>query len=478
MNLADRIKASEDELVQKKDQLVAATQALEAAPDESSLLVQVEELTKGVEKHEATLGALKKAEAALAARARPVDGAPAIVSSQYKDPKGKPGDIIMKHGVCSLLAFAQKRTVEDVMQERYGDQPYVKATFDLVHKSQVNPAMTNVQGWAAELVRDDVRGFMTGMADVSVAAALASRTLMMTFDGAQSVTIPRRNRPVTPGSEPAWVGEGAPIPLTQFSFGSTKMERYKLAAISTFTKEIAQRSTPAIEALLREALREAYAEVLDAALLGSGAAVAGLRPAGLLNGVTPATGTAGGGEDAVRGDILAAVTAMTTARVGARPVMLINNLDRLGASMMTTALSDYLFREELAQGLLLGIPVIASANVPQHTMVLVDAAYLATAFDAPEWDVSDVATVVESNADATPPTHAAVAAGTAGTAGQVPSDGGIPVHGATAGAAVAGYKARSLWQTYSIGVRMVAPTSWAITMPGAVQAATATTWTP
>jgi HK97 family phage major capsid protein len=267
------------------------------------------------------------------------------------------------------------------------------------------------------------------------------------------------------------------IPLTRFSFGSLELFRYKLAAITTYTRELFERSTPAIEGVLQSSLREAYAEVLDAALLGTAAAVAGVRPAGLLNGVAVIPPTAGGGEDAVRTDVMNLIKALTTAKLGARPVLLVNNIDALAASMMTSALSEPVFREELARGSLLGIPVISSANVAQHVAIIVDAAYLATAFDAPEFDVSDVATVTEANADGVAPTQAGADAtgGALGTAGQVVPGGGIKVAGG-AGASTTGYTARSLWQTYSIGLRMVAPTSWGLMQAGAVATTSPTTW--
>lgn len=463
--LAERIKAAEDDLIARKDALVESVAALEANPNDASLLTQVEEMTAEVEQHEKSLSALKKAEAALAARAAPVGGAPAgtVDLTKRADPKGKPGDLFFKHGAASLVSFVTKRPVDVVLDEMYGKEQVVKATFQRINKTAADPALTTATGWAQELVRDEVRGFVQSLADVSIGAALAARALTLDFGGANSVTIPSRNRSSNLPSEPAWVAEGRPIPLTKFSFSSKKINRYKLAAITTFSREIAQRSAPQIENLLREALRESYAEVLDAALLSAAPGIPDVRPPGLLAGVTLIPGTAGGGEDAVRADIMAAVKAMSLARVGARPVLAINNMDRLALSMMTTPLSEYVFRAELAGGNLLGLPVVSSANVPQHTMVLVDTAYLATAFDAPEWDVSDVATVVEVNADGVDPSMAAV-----GKPGLVGPDDGLMVGGAQV--------ARSLWQTYSLGIRMVAPTSWASMLPGTVQGSTDTTW--
>lgn len=489
MSLAERIKAAEESATKLKDDLTKAIADLEAVPEDETLLGIVEDLTGKVTQADKSLEALKRAETALAARAKPITpDAPSVIDARKRASPQDPGDIMVKHAVCFFLAHVEKKTVSQVIAERYPEQAYVKATWDHMvkimtdpsyQKSQVDPAMTTTTGWAAELVRNDVRGYIDTLKDISVAAALQGRATSLVFDGYNTITIPKRNPPAGAYTEPAWVAEGAPIPLTRFSFGSSVINRYKLAAITTFTKEIAERSTPAIEGILRDALREAHAEVLDGALLSTAAGVANVRPAGLRStdwGSETRAGAAGGGEDAVRADIMAMLSALTAKRLGARPVLMINNLDRLAVSMITSAMSEYVFRDELNGGNLLGIPVISSANVPQHLAVMVDAAYLATAFDLPSFDVSDVATVVEASADATPPTHASDAAGAAGTAGEVHPGGGIPVAGAAAGAATAGYKARSLWQTYSIGMRMIAPTSWNVMQQGAVQSCTATTW--
>jgi len=83
--------------------------------------------------------------------------------------------------------------------------------------------------------------------------------------------------------------------------------------------------------------------------------------------------------------------------------------------------------------------------------------------------------VVENNSDSTPPTMAGKVDGTVGTAGEVVPNGGAKVSGST-GVAYAGSQARSLWQTYSLGIRMVAPTSWAMIRPNSIVERTAITW--
>lgn len=517
MTISERVKAAEAAVLKLKDDLTAACKSLEDEPENETHLTMVEELTAAHDKAEKTLKALQNAEKALMARAAPVGAgggpgtgaadptgppssgtrsptsrnpgsapsvfAPAIIT-RMQDPKDY-GDVIFKHAVVQILAHAQRKHPEQIIEEVFKDVNYVKATWDYVkmlqlggiNKTAVPNAMTTVSGWASELIRVDVRGFIENLQYVSIAAALATQSLSVTFDGFNSITIPRRNRVASSATEPAWVGEGGSIPLTRFTLSSATINRYKLAAITTMTQELVQRSTPSIQAIVSDALREAYAVVLDAALLSAGAAVANVRPAGLQVGAGTRAGVAGGGEDAVRGDILAMMTGLSAAGLGVRPVLIINNLDALSVSMMTSALSVPIFADELRAGRLLGIPVIVSANMPQHLAMIVDAAYFASAFDPPTFDVSDVATIVQANADGTPPTHADDGAGAVGTAGQVPVNSGIDVSGAGAGgAAAAGYTSRSLWQTYSLGIRMIAPTSWAIMQTSTVQTATSTTW--
>jgi HK97 family phage major capsid protein len=480
--LSERIGEAETELVEMKDQLVEATKSLEAAPDESSLLIEVEELTSQVEKKSATLDALKKAEAALAARAKPVEAAN-VATDLAKHRKGEQlvgkGDLFLKHATAQFIGFVEKKDPMQVMDERYGDTPIIKESFDYIRKSAVNPAMTSTSGWAAELVQTDTRGFLEAIEDVSVFAQIASMSTSLDFGGYNSVTIPTENQlPATP-TEPSWVAEGRPIPLTQFGFGSTTINRYKLGAITTFTRELAERSTPQIEGLLRNSLRKAYARVMDQAMLSATPAVANVRPDGLLQGVTATAGTAGGGDAAVRGDILGLLSKMTANRLGSKPVLIMNNLDRLAASMMVSSLSDYLFRDELASGMLMGMPIISSAIVPQNTLILADMDTIVTAIDAPMFDVSDVATIMEASANTSAPTMVADQSGAAGTAaGQVGTDEGIMVQGTDlSGAAATGVTGRSLWQTYSVGIRMVAPVSWErLRGKAGIEASDSTTW--
>jgi hypothetical protein len=265
------------------------------------------------------------------------------------------------------------------------------------------------------------------------------------------------------------------------------------SVISTFTRELADRSTPAIEAVIRQAILDDTAIELDTAMFDNNVAVAGVRPAGLLDTTAPGyagaagTGTAGGGPDAVIGDIQTMLSAMVTAGVGSRPVLFLNSQDAMSVGMMQTPLGEMMFATDLAAGRVLGVEVVKSLNMPKGKAIMVDASNIAVAIDPTQFSVSEMATIVEADADdTTAPTMAGDASGsskpggiaTGVNAGLVPQDGGIPVSGG-AGAARGTApvpEVRSLWQTFSVGIRAVTPLSWAVMRPGSVQSTKTLTW--
>ena len=112
-----------------------------------------------------------------------------------------------------------------------------------------------------------------------------------------------------------------------------------------------------------------------------------------------------------------------------------------------------------------------------HEAIVVDADCFASAIDQTEIDTSEQATLTMADAGAAAPTQAgaAVGGGALGTQRQVIPDGGIPVSGGS-GASIAGAVAVNLWQTWSLGIRLVQPASFAVTKAGAVQAVSGITW--
>lgn len=491
--LNERIQTQQALVTKLKDDLVLATKALDEADEagQDAALATIETLTGQLEAATKSLDALIRAEKALSERAQEaghedgnLDGGEgnnsppvrkAALPGIIQNTKSNQTPIWLRMAVCEYLAFVERKSVREVMAERYPEarNKDLHAVYQ-VRKSAVPLATTFTTGWAAELVQDDVRGFLNLLAVVSAAAALALRGFNQNFDGFNTVTVPHRKpRAANNNMAGAFVGEGGAIPLGRLDLGAQSMSRYKMGVISTFSRELAERSTPSIEAIIRQAVLDDMALRLDQVVFSNMAAVPGIQPAGLLFGTTPITGATGGGPDALTADIKALVTELAGSGGTAGIIIYINDLDAVGINFMTNALGEFMFNT--ASGQLLTFSVVISESIPQGTIIGVVASNIATAFDPTDFNVSDVATVVEANADVTAPTHATGAAGAIGTADQVPQMGGIPVAGGT-GAAMAGATARSLWQTYSIGIRAVQPVSWGMMRAGSAASVTGITW--
>jgi hypothetical protein len=157
---------------------------------------------------------------------------------------------------------------------------------------------------------------------------------------------------------------------------------------------------------------------------------------------------------AVTGDIKLLVGALITGSSGniRSPVWIISPADVLALSLIpaTAGGGEFPFRDELSRGTLMGYPTIVSTTTTADTLFLVDAADFVTATgDTPRFDVSDQAVL---NFDDT-----------------------SPLDVITGGTAAAGLT-RSLWQTDSIGVRMIMDMNWAMRRTGMVAYTTVLGW--
>jgi HK97 family phage major capsid protein len=486
MSLTKQISAKQERLIAIKDRLTEI-EALATAGEELD-----EELTDEIDALEdeqaatiKSLEALQKVERGLATRAQPAAALPTVIQRGATVPATvatteKPGSLLVKSISAAVIAKILDRSVMDVIGEMYAADDRIPAVAKMLigTKSAVAIADTTTPGWAAELVRTDIRGFLQELAPVSVYGSLLRYGVSLDFGTANSVTIPRRDRTgQNNGAQMggAFVGEAGVIPVKSMAISSRTLNRYKVAVISTFSEELAQQSVPGIEDIIRSAILEDTALVIDNALLDNSPAVAGVRPAGLLNGVT-LTPSAGDTAADIVTDIRVLLDAMSSIN-GAKPVLIMNTSRLIGLATVTSAAGDFIFRDEIAQGRLLGVPVIASPTVDSDEVIIVDAGSFVGANASPRFTVSDQATLTMANADGTAPTQADDGTGALGTQEQVPPDAGINVAGAGAGgAAAAGYTAMSLYQQYAIGVRMILPTSWGLIRTGAVAGLSGVSW--
>src|SRR4029077_18006914 len=338
-------------------------------------------------------------------------------------------------------------------KQEFGDDEPTRAVLNVITRSATVPADTVTSGWASQLVATTISEFFAALMPNSVYPALASRGGKFTCGRAGIVSMPTRSS--TPTIAGSFVAQGSPIPVRQGAFTAITFPPKKMGCISSFTRDIAEHSTPAIEGLIRQAIVEDTAVAIDSILLDATAAT-NTRPAGLKSGVSATSATGGGTITALIGDIRGLTGALITGTNGnmRSPVWIMNPADVLAASLLqaTAGGGEFPFKAELSAGMLQGYPVIQSSNVTADTMLLVDAAdFVSVTGDTPRFDVSDQATIHME--DTTPFATSPV---------------GSP---ATVAAPV-----RSLWQTDCIGVRMLLDLNWGLRRTGVVAWTQTMTW--
>jgi HK97 family phage prohead protease/HK97 family phage major capsid protein len=345
-----------------------------------------------------------------------------------------------------------KRPIMDVLQDTYGEDEVTRQMVGIMTRAPSSPATIPQTSWAAEIVTQIWAGFMEALLPFSVFPEIARRGQSFTLGRNGVINLPLRLS--TPQISGSFVGEGAPIPVRQGAFATAQLTPKKLAVISTFTREIAEHSTPAIEGLIREAILHDTAISLDSVLLDSNPATT-VRPPGLLYGVTPTTATTAGAATviALNGDIQKLIQALNVATLGniRNPVWLMNPAETTAAGLAMTTTGDTPYKDEISRGSLMTIPIVKSTIVPAGTMILMDCHDYASVMEvAPRFDVSDQA--VLHMEDTTP---LAIASGSPGTVAS---------------------PTRSLWQTDTIGIRMIMPLNWLLRRAGMVQYMTGMTW--
>ena len=439
ISLSKRIEDAQNDLVREKDALTAHLTEDDADP------IVTEELSARIEQKQAGVDALKRAEAALAAKtATPAAAVPAAArSTGMVKSAGKPGDLIIRSAIVQGIAEMTHQQPLDVLEKLYGHDEGV----GVIVKAAVAPAMTSVAGWAAELVNTAMGEFLETLRPESVYPALAAAGGGRLTFGPNGGAIKVPARASTPSIGGSFVGEGAPIPVRRLALTSATLAPYKMGVITTFTREMAKYSMVALEPMLRQEIIFDTAITLDSTLLGAGAGSA-TNPAGLLNGVSTLTATAGGGSAAFLGDIRKLRAPFDSANAGSGLMLLMNPAQAEGLAL--TAGPDGTLG--FAADILARYRVATSTAIPVGRVIMIRAADFASATgDVPEFELSNDATVHMEDS-------APLQIGATGT----PNVVAAPV--------------RSFFQTGVSGLRMLMDVSWTMRRPGMVQFIDSVTW--
>lgn len=446
MTLAERIQAAQAALVAARDMLVTKTQELTDTPEDDALVASVDALTTDIDAKEKSLAALVRAEKSIAQAASPA--APLVIPPRQSEIKPS-AELFIRGAVCMGQARAEGRSVWDVCQERYKDDEVSAFMVGLTTKAAQAPATTFTPGYAAELVRQTYRAWMDAIGQVAILPRLPFRP--ENFDDGSPIIYPGR---ADPGTFPAnfqamWRKEGDPIRVGVLSTTSQTLTPYSAGVIGHFTKELFKRSSPNIEAIIRDAIVEDTAYYLDGYFFSSTAAAAGVSPGGI------AAGIAAGDTRAQSGTTTANVNADTqdmindlliTRRLGRSPVWVMNSINAAAVGAVVNPFSGTTVYPGISNtgGTFKGYPLFASTTVPANVVYLIDAAQVVFAGGTPAWEASDQATIHEET--------------------ETP----LPISGAT--------PVRSLFQTHSMAIKAVYELSWMSLRPGAVQQLTGVTW--
>lgn len=333
---------------------------------------QFDELVAEAKAFEAELADLKQLEQLNREAAKPVEGdtvksAAASRGPTIIIPKGDPdekfeGQFFTRRVIAKALAFMEQRPVGQIAAERWG-----KTHPQLVEVIKAGVAAgstgTATGDWGSELVQADARymgDFIEYLYGRTVFHQLALREVP------ENVTIKGQDGAATA----YWVGEGKAIPVTSMDFMDVTLTSLEIDALAAITKKLLRESSPAAEMLVRDGLVQAARQKIDTTFLSTSAAVNGVSPAGLLNGL--AAGSASGVDaDALRADIAALYAGFISAKNATGLSWVMGPSLAKQISLMRNALGQREF-PDLSQngGTLEGDPVVVGDNVGDGDFIL------------------------------------------------------------------------------------------------------------
>lgn len=287
--------------------------------------------------------------------------------------------------LCSQLAAKNGNFISPVdMAKQMGFGGEVQ---DLVTKATLGT--TTDVGFASALVQENrLVGEFVDM--------LRAATVFDQLAGFRNVPFNSKIPSQLTGGQAQWVGEGAPKPLTNPTYGEVEIKEHKLAAITVYTQELMRRSDPAVDVLVRDDLIEASKTLIDNTFLDAVAAST-TRPAGVLNGVvaTPNTGTTAAAYEA---DLLALINSFVTANLSLDgSYFLMSETRAAQISLLRDALGNSYFTGMALRGTrtLMGIPVITSQAVGDKIILVKTSEILLAQDGGVDVSYSDQATLVD-----------------------------------------------------------------------------------
>lgn len=388
-----------------------------------------------IEKLDRDVATLKRSEAAAAKSAAGGVAAPAINRRPLGFPKKDvtPFDLLVRRGVIFADTEYSGRSVDKALDDRY---PGDEATA-IMCRAEAPLGTTTGSHFVDDLQRVSYQGFLDALDGRSVFPSLrASSGLPLNFDSSGTAYIPGVS---AGGANGSFFAEGSPMRVGRITTTSGNMTPRKMGVIIPFSREAAKRSTPNLEALVRRRILADSATILDSHLLDA-TAEDSVRPGGLLYNISAAASGYGGGDHvAVKNDFVALLTPFINAKAAGGITIIMNPVQGLAISMMDGPDNNPNWFANVENR----VTLVESENATAGRLIAVRTEDLATALGAPEFEVSNQATIHMEDTS--------------------------PAAITTGGGPTVASPVRSFFQTDSMGVRMVLDVNWKMIRSGMVQ---------
>jgi HK97 family phage major capsid protein len=376
--LQDQIKDLENTRAAKAARLTEITQKSideERSMDEEEA-TEFDELSADVEQVDKDLVRLRRLEGLNVSKATKVTtdgtkageaaqgrGTPHIVQLDKKRDKGLDyarfvGCIAAGKGsISDSISFAKGRFKDDAMLHKTLELRS-RMSPDQIVKAAVDVGTTTDSDFASPLV------YYTNMANDFI-EFLRPKTIIGNVPGLRRVPFDIRMARQTAGATSQWVGEGAPKPLSRQAFDAVTLGHTKLAVITAITEELARFSSPSAEAIIRDDLAKSVVEVMDSDFVDpENSGSANVKPASIINGVTPVVANGGTTEANVRSDVNAIFGEWITNNKGVvGGVWIMPTVVAMRLSTMVNSLGQMSFPGISADGgTFFGLPVVTSQS--------------------------------------------------------------------------------------------------------------------
>jgi HK97 family phage major capsid protein/HK97 family phage prohead protease len=279
---------------------------------------------------------------------------PATVRSLTKLPPGIPFTRYVLAQARARGNLVQALEIAKSNEQWKSESPEV----EMVLRSAVNAGTTTDTTWASPLVvyQNMSSDFISYLDPLTIIGRIPGFR-RVPF----KVKIPRETGTATVN----WVGEGKIKPLSSLAFDTVTMEFAKIAGIIPLTEELVRFSTPSAEAIVRDRLAAAITAFMDNEFVDPTNASTDVSPASVTYGVTP-VGSTGTTAAALRADVKTLMATFLSNNLSpAGSVWIMTQQQALAISLMVNTLGQPEFVGiDMNGGTFLGLPVVASENIP------------------------------------------------------------------------------------------------------------------